>query len=67
MVAVPELVTCRPLLREIRTSDHEPAGVMGATPSVVRHIGCTPFSCSHTWNRLLQFAGMWQLPGCCAL
>lgn len=63
MVAVPELVTPRLLLREVRTSDHEPAAVMWATPSVVRHVGGTPFSSSHTWNRLLQFAGMWQLLG----
>lgn len=63
MVSAPELVTPRLLLREVRSSDHQPAAVMWATPSVVRHVGGSPFSDSDTWRRLLQFAGLWSLLG----
>lgn len=63
MVSAPELVTPRLLLRETRMSDHESAAAMWATPSVVRHVGGKPFSGSHTWTRLLQFAGLWPLLG----
>lgn len=63
MLAAPELVTPRLRLRETRLADYQPAAELWATPSVVRHVGGEPFSGSHTWNRLLRFAGLWPLLG----
>lgn len=53
----------RLLLRPHRLDDFERLAQMWANPAVVTHFGGKPFSREDSWNRLLRYAGHWQLKG----
>lgn len=59
----PTLRTERLLLRPHRLDDFERVARMWAHPAVVTYFGGKPFNREDSWNRLLRYAGHWQLLG----
>ncbi|WP_353218368.1 GNAT family N-acetyltransferase [Sandarakinorhabdus sp.] len=53
----------RLVLRAHRHGDFERLAAMWSHPGVVLHFGGKPFSREDSWNRLLRYAGNWQLLG----
>ncbi len=59
----PVLRTARLVMDMHRPEDLDDCAVMGADPSVTRHLGGKPFSRSESWWRILRTAGTWSLSG----
>ncbi|WP_310498547.1 GNAT family N-acetyltransferase [Sandarakinorhabdus sp.] len=59
----PTLVSARLRLRPHRLDDFESIVQQWSDPAVVAHFGGRPFSREDSWNRLLRYAGHWQLLG----
>ena len=57
----PVLETPRLRLRAHRVEDYPASCAMWASPDVTRYIGGKPSSPQQTWQRLLSYAGHWQL------
>jgi RimJ/RimL family protein N-acetyltransferase len=60
---VPVLETERLRLRGFCEQDLEPWAAAMAEPSVVRHIGGTPFAREETWRRVASASGLWLILG----
>jgi RimJ/RimL family protein N-acetyltransferase len=63
MTTAPTLETERTLLRAHRIEDLDAYASLWADPVVTRFIGGKPRSREESWNRILRYAGMWQLVG----
>lgn len=63
MAAPPVLTSDRLVLRPHRLDDFERLAAMWSHPVVVTHFGGKPFNREDSWNRLLRYAGHWQLLG----
>ncbi|MBS0502333.1 MAG: GNAT family N-acetyltransferase [Proteobacteria bacterium] len=61
--SAPELITGRLRMRPHRLDDAERLVALWQDPVVVRHFGGQPVSPEDSWNRLLRYAGHWQLNG----
>ncbi|HEX4459574.1 MAG TPA: GNAT family N-acetyltransferase [Polyangia bacterium] len=61
--APPTLESARLLFRVHTVADYADLAAMWADPEVVRHIGGRPFTAEESWQRLLRYAGHWQLLG----
>jgi RimJ/RimL family protein N-acetyltransferase len=60
---VPTLETERLLLRAHREDDLAAQARTMADPTVVRHLGGTPFTREDSWRRILAARGLWALLG----
>lgn len=63
MAELPVLTSERLVLRPHRRDDFERLVEMWSHPVVVTHFGGKPFNREDSWNRLLRYAGHWQLMG----
>jgi RimJ/RimL family protein N-acetyltransferase len=64
VIAVPELVTQRLLLRGFAARDFEPYAAMMADPDVARYLGDgRPLSRAEAWRQLAYIVGHWALRG----
>lgn len=63
MTERPVLTSERLLLRPHRLADFERLVSLWSHPVVVTHFGGKPFNREDSWNRLLRYAGHWQLMG----
>ena len=61
--APPTLESARLLFRVHTLADYADLAAMWADPDVTRHIGGRPFTAEESWQRLLRYAGHWQLLG----
>src|SRR5580693_912249 len=61
--APPTLESARLLFRVHTLADYADLAAMWADPDVTRHIGGRPFTAEESWQRLLRYAGHWQLVG----
>jgi RimJ/RimL family protein N-acetyltransferase len=59
----PLLETERLRLRGHRLDDYAALAAIWADPQVVRYIGGKPSTPHQSWQRLLRYAGLWQLLG----
>lgn len=63
MTEAPVLETAQLKLRPFRPGDLDAHAAIMADPTVVRHLGATPFSREDSWRRLLCGPGMWSFLG----
>ena len=63
MTERPVLSSERLLLRPHRLADFERLVSLWSHPEVVTHFGGKPFNREDSWNRLLRYAGHWQVMG----
>lgn len=63
MAELPILTSERLVLRPHRLADFDRLAAMWSHPVVVTHFGGKPFNREDSWNRLLRYAGHWQLMG----
>lgn len=60
---VPVIVTERLVLRAHTQDDFPACSALWADPEVTRFIGGRPSTAEATWNRILAYAGHWQVKG----
>ena len=64
MMEIPQLVTQRLLLRELRDDDLDSYAAMMADPEVTRYLGDgTPFDRGGAWRQMAMLTGHWVLRG----
>lgn len=60
---LPTLTTPRLILRTHTLSDHAACCTLWSNPEVTRFIGGRPSTQEEVWQRILRYAGLWQLLG----